>query len=65
MELRRDDFYPTFILILLSQFNQKVSYVTGKWLFDQPVFTISSDVKPSNVAINSFSCKINVPMLFN
>ena len=35
---RWDDFYPTFILTLLWQFNQRVCYVTGKRLFDQVVF---------------------------
>ena len=44
---RRDDFYPTFIWNFLSQFNQKVCYVAGKRLFDQVVFKIKSDVKPS------------------
>ena len=52
-----DDFYPTFIWNLLSQFNQKSVYVVGKILFDQVVFTINSDVKPS--------CRTNVLILFN
>ena len=46
-QVRRADFYPTFIWNLLSQFLQKVSYVAGKRLFDKLVFTINSDVKPS------------------
>ena len=50
------DFYPTFIWNLLSQFNQKVCYVDWR-LFDQVVFTINSDVKPS--------CRTNVLILFN
>ena len=50
---RRDDFYPTFIWNLLSQF----FYVAGKRLFDQVVFKINSDVKPS--------CRPNVLILFN
>ena len=50
-------FYPTFISNLVSQFNQKVCYVAGKRLFDQVVFTINSDVKPS--------CRTNVLILFN
>ena len=37
---RWDSFYPTFKWNLLSQLKQKVCYVTGKRLFDQPVFTI-------------------------
>ena len=37
---RWDDFYPTFIWNLLSQFNQKVCFVAGKRLFDQVVFTV-------------------------
>ena len=37
---RWDDFYPTFTWNLLSQFNQKVCYITGKRLFDQVFFTI-------------------------
>ena len=37
---------PTFIWILLSQFNQEVCYAAEKRLFDQVVFTINSDVKP-------------------
>ena len=40
-----------------SQFNQKVCYVAGKRLFDQVVFTITNDVKPS--------CRTNVLILFN
>ena len=43
---RCDDFYPTFMGNLLSQFNQN-GYVTGKILFDQVVFTINNDVRPS------------------
>ena len=54
---RRDDFYSTFIWNFLPQFNQKVCYVAGKRLFDQVVFTINSDVKPS--------CRTNVLILFN
>ena len=60
MELSRpwpDNFYPTFTWNLLSQFNQKVCYVAGKRLFDQVVFTINSDVKPS--------CRTNVLILLN
>ena len=37
---RWGDFYPRFTWNLLSQFNQKVCYVTGKWLFDQVFFAI-------------------------
>ena len=33
-----DDFYPTFIWNLLSQFNQKVYYVAEKRLFEQVFF---------------------------
>ena len=51
---RWDDFYPKFIWNLLSQFNQKVCYVS---LFDQVVFIINSGRKPS--------CRINVLILFN
>ena len=54
---RCDDFYPTFIWYLLSQFNKKFIYVIGKRLFDQVVFTINSDVKPL--------CRANVLILFN
>ena len=41
---------------LLSWFNQKVCYVAGKRLFDQVIFTINSDVKPS--------CRTNVLISF-
>ena len=51
------DFYPTFIWNLLYQFNQKVCYAAGKRLFDQVVFTINSDAKPS--------CRADVLILFN
>ena len=54
---RWDDFCPTFIWNLLSQFNQKVCYVAGKRLFDEVVFTITNDVKSS--------CRTNVLVLFN
>ena len=54
---RWDDFYTTFIWNLISQFNQKVFYAAGKRLFDQVVFTIKSDVKPS--------CRTNAFILFN
>ena len=54
---RWDNFYLTFIWNLLSQFNQKVCSVAGKRLFDQVVFTINNDVKPS--------CRTNVLILFN
>ena len=40
-----DDFYPTFIWNLLSQFNQDVHHIAGKRLFDQVVFRINSDVR--------------------
>ena len=50
-------FFPTFIWNLQSQFNQEVCYVAGKRLFDQVVFTITNDVKPS--------CRTNVLILFN
>ena len=53
---RCNDFYPTFMCNLLSQFNQKV-YVTGKILFDQVVFPINNDVRPS--------CRIKVVVFFN
>ena len=53
---RLDDFYPTFTWNILTQLNQKV-YVAGKRLFDQVVFTISSDVK--------LSCRTNDLILFN
>ena len=35
----------------------KFCYVAGRRLFDQVVFTVNSDVKPS--------CRANVPILFN
>ena len=64
----RDDFYPTFIWNLLSQFNQNAAVfyvcyvchvcdVAKKGMLDQVVFTINSDVKPS--------CRTNVLILFN
>ena len=42
---RWDDFYPTFIWNLLSQFNQDVRHFARKRLFDQVVFRINSDVR--------------------
>ena len=42
-----DDFYPTFIWNIPSQFNQQVHYVAAKRLFDQVVFTINVDIKTS------------------
>ena len=50
-------FFPTFMWNLQSQFNQEVCYVAGKRLFDEVVFTITNDVKPS--------CRTNVLILFN
>ena len=51
------DFYPMFIWnLLLYQFNQKF-YVAEKRLFDQVVFTINTDVRPS--------FKTKVLVLFN
>ena len=52
-------FYPTFIWILLSQFNQNVCYVAEKRLFDQVVFTTRT-----NSDINT-SYRTNVLILFN
>ena len=57
--LRRDDFYPT--LYGMFYFNSIKKFVSinfaGKRLFDQVVFTINSDVKPS--------CSTNVLILFS
>ena len=54
---RWDHIYPTFIWNLLPQFKQKVCYIAGKKLFDQVVFIIDSDAKPSY--------RTNVLILFN